>query len=137
MPTNHKGGKKAKKMANHSVMKDESLILADDAHRYATVLKTLGGGTYQVQLIGSSITMRALKRGKHEKGKNRTLFNTGDTILVSLREYQDNTCDIELKYTPKQIHELIKAGELPSEQESTDSIIFEDNSFNDDDFDDL
>lgn len=125
--SNPKGGKKAKKMANHvHVEKESTVTLADEYHKYAIINKVFGGGTYEVTLLDSKEKIRALKRGKHEKGKARTMFEIGDYILVSMRDYQKNVCDIELKYNHKQVEELRSKCEIPSEEKDIDdSIIFE------------
>jgi Translation initiation factor 1A / IF-1 len=39
-------------------------------------------------------------------------INVGDIILVSLRDYQDEKCDIIHKYTPDEARTLKKKGEV-------------------------
>ena len=40
-------------------------------------------------------------------------MGTGDIILVSLREYQDDKGDVILKYTADEARQLKSVGELP------------------------
>jgi translation initiation factor 1A len=39
--------------------------------------------------------------------------NNGDLVLVSLRDYQDNKCDIIHVYSPEDARRLKAKGELP------------------------
>eukprot|EP00461_Guttulinopsis_vulgaris_P002085 UN02086 len=39
--------------------------------------------------------------------------NTGDLLLISLRDYQDGKCDIIHKYSPEDQRRLKAKGELP------------------------
>lgn len=39
--------------------------------------------------------------------------NAQDIVLVGLREYQDDKCDVILKYSPDEARSLIKYGEIP------------------------
>lgn len=51
----------------------------------------------------------------HIRGKMRkkVWVNAQDIVLVGLREYQDNKCDVILKYSPDEARALIKYGEIP------------------------
>lgn len=40
-------------------------------------------------------------------------INTGDIILLGLRDYQDSKADVILKYTPDEARNLKAYGELP------------------------
>jgi hypothetical protein len=57
-------------------------------------------------------------------------INTGDIVLVGLRDFQDGKCDVILKYNPDEARELKAVGELPAEAK-----INEGESFNEDDRD--
>jgi len=50
------------------------------------------------------------KGGKKIKGKK---IVEGDLVLVSLRAFQDDKCDIIHKYTVKEANKLRKMGEIP------------------------
>lgn len=41
-------------------------------------------------------------------------INTGDIILLSLRDFQDEKADVIQKYTPDEARDLIKHGEIPA-----------------------
>jgi len=47
--------------------------------------------------------------------RKKVWINQGDIILVSLREYQDERCDVILKYTSDEARILKKSGALPPE----------------------
>ena len=70
----------------------------------------LGNGRLEVQ--GFDGTKRlALIRGKMRK---KVWIQSGDIILLSLRDYQDEKCDVFHKYNPDEARQLKKIGELPS-----------------------
>jgi len=57
----------------------------------------LGNGRCLTQAFDSAGTKRhTIIRGKLRK---KVWINNGDIILISLREYQDDTADVILKYT--------------------------------------
>merc|ERR1712137_945741 len=77
-----------------------------------------------------------VKRLCHIRGKLRkkVWINTGDIVLVGLREYQDSKADVILKYTPDEARKLMALNEIPNttkinEEEGGDDVIF----FEDDD----
>ena len=55
------------------------------------------------------------RRLGHIRGKMRkkVWINVGDVVLVGLRDYQDDKCDIILKYTADEARTLQRKGELP------------------------
>lgn len=57
------------------------------------------------------------KRLAHIRGKMRkkVWINQGDIILISLREYQDDKCDVIQKYSSDEARALKNYGELPAD----------------------
>jgi len=76
---------------------------------YAQVLKMLGNGRLE------AYCMDGTKRLCHIRGKMRkkVWVNTGDVVLVGLREYQDEKADVILKYMADEARSLKAYGELP------------------------
>merc|ERR1719277_2103564 len=87
-----------------------------------------------------------MKRLCHIRGKLRkkVWINSGDIILLGLRDYQDTKADVILKYTSDEARNLKAYGELPEsakinenagmEDDFEDNITFD--NFDDDDDDD-
>ena len=68
----------------------------------------------------------------------------GDVVLVSLREYENEKCDVVEKYNEDEVRKLKKAGEIPDsinlpdqedkqkDNDNNDNIVFEDDENEDD-----
>lgn len=69
----------------------------------------LGNGRCEIYCFDGS------KRLGHIRGKMRkkVWIKTGDIVLVGLRDYQDEKCDIIMKYTNDESRTLQRKGELP------------------------
>ncbi len=85
------------------------LVFKEDGQEYAQVTRMLGNGRLEAYCFDS------VKRLCHIRGKikNRVWINNGDIILVSLREFQDEKCDVIMKYFDYEAKELKELGELP------------------------
>ena len=94
--TNHKGGKSKKHAAKFGSNFKREILLKDDYQEYGIVEKLLGDMRVSV-LCSDSTTKICHIRGKF---KRRVWINIGDTVLISLREFQDGKADIIHKYTP-------------------------------------
>eukprot|EP00884_Botryococcus_braunii_P004801 jgi/Botrbrau1/14321/Bobra.0287s0014.1 len=109
MPKNKgKGGKNRRRGKNESEEKRE-LVFKEDGQEYAQVLRMLGNGRLEAMCIDN------VKRMCHIRGKMRkkVWVNTGDIILVGLRDYQDEKADVILKYMADEARSLKAYGELP------------------------
>ncbi|KNG75979.1 translation initiation factor eIF-1A [Plasmodium falciparum IGH-CR14] len=73
-----------------------------------------------------------VKRLCHIRGKmrKRVWINSGDIILVSLRDYQDSKADVIAKYTPDEARSLKAHGELPETAKINETDIFDDDGQN-------
>jgi translation initiation factor 1A len=113
MPKNKIGGSGAKKAKNMPSSSRE-LTFKEESEDYAIVSSVLGGGKMKVMCIGcdnrKSIERIATIRGNMRK---KVWINKDDLVLVSLRDFQDDRCDIILKYTPEEIKMLKSYDEIP------------------------
>ncbi|KAI3427986.1 hypothetical protein D9Q98_006374 [Chlorella vulgaris] len=135
MPKNKgKGGKNRRRGKNDSDDKRELIFKEDE---YAQVLRMLGNGRLEAHC------MDGVKRLCHIRGKMRkkVWVNTGDIVLVGLRDYQDEKADVILKYMADEARSLKAYGELPENirVNDTDALNEEEGGENDDyiDFDDI
>lgn len=85
------------------------MIFKEDGQEYAQVLRMLGNGRLEAYCIDG------VKRLCHIRGKMRkkVWVNTGDIVLLGLREYQDEKADVILKYMADEARSLKQYGELP------------------------
>jgi len=146
MPKNKgKGGKNRRRGKNENETEKRELVFKEDGQEYAQVLKMLGNGRLDAMCFDG------IKRLCHIRGKLRkkVWINTGDIILLGLRDYQDNKADVILKYTPDEARNLKTYGELPdnvkiesnlNNEDANGDIEFEfqdDSEEEDDDLDDI
>jgi len=52
--------------------------------------------------------------------RNKVWVTIGDYLLVSLRDFQDEKCDVLLKYTQENVRALKTYGEIKEEFESVE-----------------
>ncbi|KAK3282329.1 hypothetical protein CYMTET_9927 [Cymbomonas tetramitiformis] len=136
MPKNKgKGGKNRRRGKNENEEKRE-LVFKEDGQEYAQVLRMLGNGRLEAQCIDG------VKRLCHIRGKMRkkVWVNTGDIILVGLRDYQDEKADVIQKYMADEARSLKAYGELPESIRVNETDTFgEEDGENDEyfDFDDI
>lgn len=105
-----KGGSRKHKGTVH-----RELEYKDDGQEYAQVLRMLGNSRCEVQC------MDGVKRLAHIRGKmkNNIWIQMSDYVLVGLREFQDEKCDIIQKYTDEEVRALRCYGELPEHNDVT------------------
>mmetsp|Transcript_16143 Transcript_16143/g.31020 ORF Transcript_16143/g.31020 Transcript_16143/m.31020 type:complete len:140 (+) Transcript_16143:90-509(+) len=136
MPKNKgKGGKNRRRGKNENEEKRE-LVFKEHGQEYAQVLRMLGNGRLEAQCVDG------VKRLCHIRGKMRkkVWVNTGDIILVGLREYQDEKADVIQKFMADEARSLKAYGELPESIRVNETDTFgEEDGENDEyfDFDDV
>jgi len=139
MPKNKgKGGKNRRRGKNENETEKRELVFKEDGQEYAQVVKMLGNGRLD------ALCFDGTKRLCHIRGKLRkkVWINTGDIILLGLRDYQDGKADVILKYTPDEARNLKAYGELPDNVKIENNTAPEDQigdiefEFQDDDEDD-
>merc|ERR1712188_225558 len=99
------------------------LVFKEEGQEYAQVIKMLGNGRLD------ALCFDGVKRLCHIRGKLRkkVWINTGDIILLGLRDYQDTKADVILKYTSDEARNLKAYGELP-ENVKIETVAAEDQS---------
>lgn len=118
MGRNTIGGKKHKRAKNSQNTYKRLLQERQDGECYAKVIKKLGScrlecDCFEKDKNGEFIkkTRIAIIRGNMRK---RTWINCEDLILISLRGYQDDKCDVIWKYNPDEVSELKQKKEIPN-----------------------
>ena len=113
MPKNKIGGSGAKKAASKNTFQSARQIpFKEDLQDYGIVQNLLGNGRVKVLCLTDNTERLGTIRGSMYK---KVWINKDDLILVSLREYQDDKCDVIFKYTPDEGKFLKKHGEIPKD----------------------
>jgi translation initiation factor 1A len=126
-PGKGKGGKSRRRGKGGEGEKRE-LIFKESGQEYAQILKMLGNGRCDCMCIDG------VKRLCHIRGKmrKRVWVATGDIVLVSLRDFQDEKADIILKYSADEARNLKGYGELPDSVKINETDLMGDGDFSDD-----
>ncbi|XWV25699.1 nucleic acid-binding protein [Tupanvirus soda lake] len=112
MPKNKGAGGKNRRKGKGTTTKTRELVYKDVNQEYGQIIKSLGNGYMEVMCFTSNgnIPKRAHIRGNMRK---RVWMAVGDIVLVSIRDYQDTTCDIVMKYTSDEARLLRTRKQLP------------------------
>eukprot|EP01035_Chromulina_nebulosa_P007140 gene7140-9628_t len=112
MPKNKgKGGKNYKKGKKRDEGESRrELEFKEDGQEYAQVLRMLGDGRVALQCY-DDVARTGLIRGTMRR---RVWINTGDIVLIGLREFQPDRADVIHKYTTEEARNLQAFGELPA-----------------------
>jgi translation initiation factor 1A len=134
MPKNKgKGGKTRRRGKNEPAGFKRELIYKEEGQEYAQVLKMLGSGRLEAYCFDGQ------KRLSHIRGKmqKKVWIVVGDIILVGIRDFQPDKCDVIYKYNSDEARALKAAGELPDNikvneqgdvegQQEQDGVLFAD-----------
>ena len=126
MGRNIKGGSKHKKYARNrnAVHKNKlSDLKKTENQEYAFIKDVLGNCRFKV-ICWDKKERLGILRGKMKK---RQWVNRGELVLISLREFQDDKCEIIQKYSSDQVNILIKNNLI------SESFAKEGKTFNDED----
>jgi translation initiation factor 1A len=116
MPKNKIGGSGAKKAASKNNQQTVRHIpLKEELQEYGIVQNLLGSGRLKVLCLTDRVERLGTIRGNMYK---KVWINKDDIILVSLREYQDDKCDVIFKYNPDEVKFLKKIGHIPKDLET-------------------
>lgn len=116
MPKNKIGGSGAKKAAaKNSQQAARHIPFKEELQDYGVVQNLLGSGRLKVLCLTDKVERLGTIRGNMYK---KVWINKDDIILVSLREYQDDKCDVIFKYKPDEVKILKKQGQIPKELET-------------------
>lgn len=89
----------------------------DSDQEYGKVVKMLGNGRLNVQCFDG------VKRLAHIRGSlHKSKIETGDILLLSLRDFQDSKCDVIFKYTPEETRSLINTKQIPEELNENNEV---------------
>lgn len=115
-----KGGKNRRRGKNDNGGQKRELIYKEDGQEYAQITKMLGNGRIEVSCFDGE------KRMGHIRGKLRkkVWMAQGDIILVSLRDFQENQCDVIHKYNSDEARTLKSVGELPENAKINETDTF-------------
>ena len=105
-----KGGKGAKKKASKNVEGGGTkfLELKDDEQEYAFLSKSLGNCRFECICQDGTTRLGCIRGGM----RKRVWLKVGEWVLVSLRDFQDNKCDIIHKYSESDVNQLKKIGAI-------------------------
>lgn len=130
MPVNKKGkgGKRVRRGKKHpGIEESEAQIpFKNDQQEYAQVIKLLGNMHIMARIFGDGKEKLCVIPGKFKK---KVWINKEDIILISVRSFQDDKCDVIHKYSPNEARKLIKFGEIIADE----SIIVNDKEDQNDD----
>ena len=106
------------------------IIFAEDDQMYATVEKMLGNCRVQAKCTDGKSRMCHI-RGKMKK---RVWIKEGSTILVGLRDFEEDKADVIHCYMPDEVRRLESYGEIASagnleENNTENNILWEDEGF--------
>ena len=104
------GGKNFKKQKKVSYGNRE-LIFKEDEQSYARIIKPLGDSRFECECFELNEKKIAHVRGVF---KRKLWMIVGDIILVSLRDFDPEKCDIIHKYTHDEAMALKSFGEIPT-----------------------
>ena len=99
------------------------LVFKDEGEEYAQVLKLLGSGRMDVMCMDGK-RRRAKVRGKF---KRRVWIHVGDIILATIREFENEKCDIVHLYYADEAKTLKQMGEIPQDIEISETQRAENN----------
>ena len=132
MGKNFKGGSKHKKYARNrfGVAKTKlSDLKKTENQEYAFVKDVLGNCRFKL-ICWDKKERLGILRGKMKK---RQWVTRGEIVLASLREFQDDKCEIIQKYTSDQVN-ILKKHNLISESFIKDGKTFDNEADNEDTF---
>lgn len=127
------GGKKKNSKNKPTDVIKRTLELATDMQQYAKVIKSLGDRKVTLSLTDGTEILGIIP-GRFRK---RVWITSGDIVIVSRRDFQDNKVDIVYKYNNDEIKALYKKNEIPStfvdtmavyDNDSNDDMYFDENS---------
>ena len=105
-----KGGKNVKKGKKITEGERRDLIFREDGQEYAQVVRMLGDGRLALACY-DDVARVGLIRGTMRR---RVWINTGDIVLVGLREFDQSKADVIHKYTTEEARNLQAYDELPA-----------------------
>lgn len=121
-----KGGKKKNSKNKPTDVTKRALELATDMQQYAKVVKSLGDRKVTL-ILTDGTEILGLIPGRFRK---RVWITSGDVVIISRRDFQENKVDIVYKYNNDEVKVLHKQNEIPATFVDTTTVY--DNDSNDD-----
>lgn len=112
---NQKGGKKHKRGKKQGY-ETKVLRLKEEGQEYAQITASKGNCRFDIKCFDGKDRMGILCGGMRKK----VFVNAKDIVLVSIREFQDDKCDIIDKYDDTQVHQLKSGKHIPDFISTTD-----------------
>ena len=109
MPKNKGKGGNKRKRGKKILEEEHQLRFKEDNEEYAQIIKVLGDRRFLCKCT-DDIERIAHARGKLKK---KVWIVNDDIVLVSIRQFESEKCDIIWKYTEKEILKLKNGGEIP------------------------
>ena len=101
MPKQRKGGNKRKK-GKKNIQEEREFRFKDENEEYGQIIKILGDGRFQCKCSDGFDRIARIRKKMFKK----VWLKTGDIILISLREYEKDKCDIIDLYNEKEVEKL-------------------------------
>jgi translation initiation factor 1A len=112
MVKNNFGGNKTKSKARKNFGNKRQFSYDElkkvDGQEYAIVKKKYGGNRFEL-FCYDKVTRRGVLRGSLARN---TRVNLDQLVLVSIRDFQDDTCDVVHVYKPEDCELLISKGDI-------------------------
>ena len=121
MGKNVKGGKKFKKKKVDGGGGGDDLkniIFRELDQEYAQVTALLGNCRLRLNCIDGKTRIGKIRGAIRKK----SWISMNDVVLVSLRDFEDDKCDVLLLYKSHEVVYLQKLGEIPSSIKTTDKM---------------
>lgn len=117
-----KGKRKgARRAPTRGDRRDRELTYKDqDGQQYAVVTAMLGNGRLQAKCEDAVVRLGKI-RGSMRRSE---WISVGDVVLVALREFQDEKCDVLHRYIHDDVRRLRQVGELVALRLSDDATAF-------------
>ena len=134
MKAKSKGGNKFKKMKKGFGEVLTKLETADKFQNYAQVVSMLGDGRIKIKcLVDNKIVEKlGIIRGSMRK---RQWINSGDIVIVCIREFETDKCDVIYVYPKDRRNEIIKKASLDFGDKNVNQYVDEIEFYNSDDDD--
>lgn len=98
---------KSKRRKNAQAEKRREMPLREDGQAYACVTKMLGNGRL-LATCSDNVERLCVIRGSMRK---REWIRPGDTVLLALRDWQDDKADVIFRYQEAEVQRLRSLGE--------------------------
>lgn len=119
MVINKKGGKKGKKGKKVTEDEKRKISLKEDDQEYCQVMRLLGDCRAEGNCFDGKTRICHIRGSMRKK----VWVKAGNIVIVSLREFQDDKCDILHVYRDDEVKQLIKLGEIPSTVKINDASV--------------